>query len=197
MEELDAVNMLLRAIGSSPVNSLSNSHPEVVNARTTLRRVSKREQNRGWWFNIDYDVVYQRNSSNEISIPEEVVKFVAENAAYVKRGRKLYNNRDQTYKFECDVTAVEQVRAFEWDECPTTLQLYAAYLAGAEFINDEIEDTAKEDRFNQKAGLAKIELDKEDLQSMKVSVWHNPRIIRARGGVMPYQRGNKGLRPNG
>ena len=52
MLELDAINMMLRAIGSTPVNNVEIPQPDVANARRTLDRNRKSAQKRGWWFNI-------------------------------------------------------------------------------------------------------------------------------------------------
>ena len=48
MEELEALNLLLRAIGSDPVNSLKTNQPDAANAIDTLNRYRKRVQKRGW-----------------------------------------------------------------------------------------------------------------------------------------------------
>ena len=56
MEKLEAVQMLLRAIGSSPVNSLNVAHPDVANALNSLERLRKSVQKRGWWFNTKLEL---------------------------------------------------------------------------------------------------------------------------------------------
>lgn len=197
MTELEAVNMLLRAIGSNPVNSVSTDQPDVANARATLRRVSNKEQKRGWWFNMDYNLTYQANSDGEVLVPNEIVKFVPVDGNLVNRGGKVYNKSTQTYQINADVETLYVVRRFEWDILPETMQEFAANVAAVDFIADEIEDANKENRFQQKAGLAKIELDAEDLETSRVNVFNNVRIRSARIGVLPYGRGNIGLRPNG
>mgnify|MGYP003671659812 FL=1 len=78
---------------------------------------------------------------------------------------------------------------------PACIQEYAAYLACAQFISDEIEDPNKEEKYQRLAGISKIDVDEEDLDSARVNVFNNTRISRARGGVIPYQRRST-LRPN-
>ena len=195
MNELEAVQMLLRAIGSSPVNNLDVAHPDVANARACLDRLRKSVQKRGWWFNLDYDVIYQADEKGEVKIPKEITKFVADDARYVKRGRKVYDQYSQTFILNTNVTAIKSVRALEWDDMPASIQEYAAYLACAQFISDEIEDPAKEEKYHKLAGISKLDVDEEDLDSSRVNVFNNSRIARARGGVIPYQRRTT-LRPN-
>lgn len=195
MDELEAVQMLLRAIGSSPVTNLESAHPDVANARACLDRTRKSVQKRGWWYNIDYNVMYQPNNLGEIAIPTAITKFVADDVRYVKRGRKVYDAHKQTFKIDTNVTAIKTVRTLEWEDMPASVQEYAAYLGCAQFISDEIDDPTKQDKFQQLAGIAKIEVDAEDLDSTRVNVFNNNRIARARGGVLPYSLGTN-LRPN-
>tara|TARA_R110000851_G_scaffold138046_1_gene274188 strand:+ start:1055 stop:1651 length:597 start_codon:yes stop_codon:yes gene_type:complete len=195
MEELEAVQMLLRSIGSSPVNSLSVAHPDVANARACLERLRKSTQRRGWWFNIDYNVVYQKNGVGEVLIPKEITKFVADDVRYVKRGGKVYDAHNQTFRINKNITALKTVRALQWEHMPASLQVHAAYLACAEFISDEVEDPAKEDKYMKLAGIAKVDVDAEDLESSKVNVFHGARVSRARSGQTPYNK-TTNLRPN-
>ena len=196
MEKLEAVQMLLRAIGSSPVNSLNVAHPDVANALSSLERLRKSVQKRGWWFNTDYNVVFQAEvGTGEVGIPKEITKFIPAEATFVKRGRKVYNSQTQTFNIGTSVTALKTVRSLEWEDLPSSMQEYAAYLACAQFISDELEDTTKEEKYQKLAGIAKIDLDAEDLESIKVNVFHNARVMRARSGQTPYQN-RINLRPN-
>jgi len=195
MEELETVQMMLRAIGSSPVNSLSVAHPDVANAVATVNRLRKSVQKRGWWFNTDYNVNYQADVSGEVLIPKEITKFVAQDAALVKRGGKVYNQFTQTFNIGYTVLAIKTIRALEWADMPASIQEYAAYLACAQFVADELEDPAKEQKFTQLAGISKIDVDAEDLDSSRVNVFDNARVARARSGQRPYQAGGL-FRPN-
>lgn len=191
MNELDAINMLLRLIGSSPINNVATPHPDAGNARATLNRIRKQCQRRGWWFNIDYGVVYQPQSDGKIVIADEISTFVAEDKGVVQRGKFLYNKYNNTYIFKSNVVAQRIVREVEWDEMPSCVQEYCAYLAGAQFVRDELEDNQKQRSLEESAGIAMIDIKKQDLEEGRYNVFDNSRIARARLGVRPYQRGNK------
>lgn len=195
MDELEAVQMLLRAIGSSPVNNLDVAHPDMANARACINRLRKSVQKTGWWFNTDYNVVFQADVLGEVRIPKEVTRFIASDAQFVKRGRKVYNSQTQTFNIGASVTALKTVRSLEWAELPASIQEYAAYLACSQFISDEIEDPVKEEKYQKLAGISKIDVDEEDLESIKVNVFHNSRVSRARSGQTPYHS-QVNLRPN-
>lgn len=191
MTELEAVNMLLRLIGSSPVNSLQRAHPDVENAKSTLDRIRKQVQLRGWWFNLDYNVQYTPDSNGEIIVPSEVHKVFTNDSSVVLRGGKLYNQYEQTFTFTDNVIIARQTRLLDWDDMPHSCQLHAAYLSGAQFIRDELEDPQKKKDLERDAGAAMMELKKEDLEAMRYNMFSQGRVQRARLGVQPYSRGNR------
>ena len=193
MTELEALNMLLRLIGSSPVNDITTPHPDVSNARTTLDRVRKQAQRRGWWYNIDYGTKLTPNASKEVIIPKELTSVVACNRNYIKRGNKLYNKDDNTFQFtETTVDIHRTIRLLDWDDMPDCVQYYCAYLAASEFVRDELEDPQKQLELQQSAGLQMLDIKKQDLEEGQYNVFQNARISRARGGVRPYARNNVG-----
>ena len=58
--ELESVNIMLAAIGESPVNTLTGTLPaDVVMAQSTLTEVNKEVQSEGWSFNTEIDVTQQ------------------------------------------------------------------------------------------------------------------------------------------
>jgi hypothetical protein len=192
MNELEAMNMLLRLIGSSPVNNVETPHPDAANAKQTLDRVRRKLQRKGWWFSIEYCPTYTPNSdTKEIRIPATISSVVFNDPRITKRGNKLYDRRNNTYLFEEAITAYRQVRILEWDEMPATAQETAAYMAGAEFIRDELEDPQKEASLNESAAQASLLLKKQELEEGQYNVFNKARVAQARGGVRPYQRSNK------
>lgn len=191
MDELETLNMLLRLIGSSPVNSTITDHPDAANARATMQRISRRTQRRGWWCNIDYNVILQPNSSSEIIVSGLISSLVAENPCYILRGTKLYDKQSQTTLFSSDVTAVRIVRVLQWDEMPQVMQEYCAYYAASEFVRDELEDPQKESSLRESASASLLDLRKQDLEEGQYNIFSKPRVARARAGVSPYARSNK------
>ena len=186
MEELEAMNMLLRAIGSMPVNSLETSHPDAINAKATLDRMRKQAQQRGWWFNIDYDVMFTRDSAGEIRVSSNIKKAKFQDGSIVIRGGKLYNKEQQSYVFTTNPTAIRIQYELPWEDMPQSLQTYAAYIAADAFIMDETEDQGKAQGFLQKAGLAMVEVKREDLEQGNYNVFNKTRVHMARRGVRPY-----------
>ena len=185
MEELEAINLLLRAIGSDPVNSITTSQPDVANAKDTLNRYRGRVQKRGWWCNIQYNVEFQV-ANNEIRIPKEYTTVIFDNATLVKRGNRLFDKYNNTYQFTCNAIAKRTIYILSWDEMPDSMREVVAYQAAASFIRDEIEDTAKSEQMQNEAGMAMIDLKKEDLEQGQYNSFDKMRVIKARVGVRPY-----------
>jgi hypothetical protein len=191
MTELEALNMLLRLIGATPVNDVNTTYPEAANARVTLTRLRRKVQKRGWWFNIDYNLCYTPNEDGEIVVSDDITSLVADNPQFVLRGQKMYDKLNQTYIFACSVTAIKTIRTLEWDDMPESVREYAAYLAGAEFVRDEVEDYDKVKSLHFDAGQSLIEVKKEDLEAGQYNMFNSQRTLQARKGVQPYHRSNK------
>tara|TARA_B110000211_G_C13684454_1_gene380258 strand:+ start:14 stop:589 length:576 start_codon:yes stop_codon:yes gene_type:complete len=185
MEELEALNLLLRAIGSDPVNSVSTQQPDAANALDTLNRYRKKAQKRGWWFNIQYKVVFQV-VGGEIRIPKEYTTVVFDDTTLVKRGTRLFDKVNNTYQMTENKTAARTIYTTVWDEMPTSMQEYVAYAAAASFIRDEIEDSQKSQEFQVEAGLSMLDLKKEDLEQGQYNSFNKSRVVAARRGVRPY-----------
>ena len=190
MNELETLNMLLRAIGSSPVNSLQTDHPDAGNAKDTMDRIRGRAQRRGWWCNIDYDVTLEPNASDEVVMIGVVSSLVLSDRAYTLRGNKLYNKHTQSSKIYSTVHATRIVRVLDWDDMPPVMQEYCAYYAAAEFVRDELEDPQKESSMRESASASLLDLKKQDLEEGQYNIFAKPRVLRARSGIRPYGRDN-------
>ena len=186
MNELETLNMLLRLIGSSPVNSMNTKHPDAGNAEATMKRVSRRVQRKGWWCNIDYNLLAEPDSKGAIIVADTVSSLVAEDNRYVLRGRRLYNNRTQTAVFTAPVVIVRLIHILDWDDMPQIMQETAAYGAAAEFVRDELEDPVREQSLLQDHAKSYVDLKKQELEEGRYNIFNTPRIARTRSGVSPY-----------
>ena len=107
--ELEAINIMLAAIGEAPVNSLTGLLP--VDARTaqnTFTEINKEVQSEGWSFNTEIDVTLTRDGSNQISLPANVLRVDANIHQHptidpIQRGLKLYDRQNNKYEFDEDL----------------------------------------------------------------------------------------------
>lgn len=189
MTELEAVNMLLEAIGSDVVNSLGTTpaSPDVAAARRVLQRKAKMELRKGWWFNTDYGVDYEPHvSTGEITVPATLSSIRMMDSSIVRRDGKLYDTINQTYTFTTMQTAYKQIRLPQWDEMEADMQVYAAYLAAVEFVRNETNDMNLQTSFGKDAGLALIELKRTNLQMKRLNMFDTRASMVMRSGVRPY-----------
>ena len=107
--ELEAINIMLAAIGEAPINSLTDTLP--VDARTaqnTLTEVNKEVQSEGWSFNTEIDVTLTRDGSNQINLPINVLRVDPNIHQHptidpIQRGLKLYDRQNNKYEFDDDL----------------------------------------------------------------------------------------------
>lgn len=186
MDELTAVNFLLDAVGSSPVNSLTSGHPEVDEARTKIDAARKRVQSRGLWFNKDYDVTYTPEAVTKKIDLTGVRSIETFNNELVMRGTWLYNRLKQTYGFDDPVTIPVVIKYIQFNDMPEIAQEVAQYRAASEFVRSSIGDIGKADSLMEESRGLMVELNNEHLRNEKYNKFTTPRIRRARSGIRPY-----------
>ena len=107
--ELEAINIMLAAIGEAPINSLTDTLPvEARTAQNTLTEVNKEVQSEGWSFNTEIDVTLTRDGSNQINLPTNVLRVDANIHQHptidpIQRGLKLYDRQNNKYEFDDDL----------------------------------------------------------------------------------------------
>ena len=143
--ELEAVNIMLAAIGESPVNTLTGTLPvDVKLAQTTLEEVNKEVQTEGWSFNTEINVELTRDGSNHIALASNVL-IVDPNihdhpdVDAIQIGLKLYDRKEHTYEFDDDLKCtVVYFRTF--DEIPEPAKRYINIKAARIFVDRLVSD---------------------------------------------------------
>ena len=107
--ELEAVNLMLSAIGEAPVSSLTD--PSLLDAslaKEVLEQTSIALQTRGLHCNTDLNLKLTRDAtSNEINLPTNTAKVDSTGTSVtrdvVQRGSKLYDRDNHTFTFDEDI----------------------------------------------------------------------------------------------
>ena len=143
--ELEAVNIMLAAIGEAPINSLIGTLPvDARIAQSTLTEVNKSVQSEGWSFNTEIDVTLTRNVSNQINIPTDVLRVDANIHQHptidpIQRGSKLYDRLNNKFEFDEDlICTVVYFRDF--DEIPEPARHYMNIQAARKFVDRLVSD---------------------------------------------------------
>jgi hypothetical protein len=143
--ELEAVNIMLAAIGESPVNTLTGTLPvDVKLAQTTLEEVNKEVQTEGWSFNTEINVELTRDGSNHIALSSNVL-IVDPNihdhpdVDAIQIGLKLYDRKEHTYEFDDDLKCtVVYFRTF--NDIPEPAKRYINIKAARIFVDRLVSD---------------------------------------------------------
>lgn len=177
--ETEAVNIMLRAIGESPVNSLAGQNVDVVIAQALLNETSREVQSEGWHFNeeTEWELTPAVNT-NLIVVPDNVIRVDADKDTTVDlalRGVNLYDKKNHTYEFD-HVIKAEITWALIWTKLPESARNYIAIRAARKLQKDmvgstELDGFKAEDEARARARLVQEEGDTGD---------HN--ILNGKGG---------------
>ena len=170
--ELEAINIMLAAIGEAPVNTLTGSLPvDVKIAQSTLVEINKSVQAEGWSFNTEIDVTLTRNASKQIVLPVNVLREIGNIHQHpdidpIQRGLKLYDRLKNTFEFDEDlICTVVYFRDF--DEIPEQARSYINIRAARIFVDRLVSDQGlrtytKEDEIRARVTLTETDLANGD-----------------------------------
>ena len=170
--ELEAINIMLAAIGEAPVNTLPGALPvDVKIAQSTLVEINKSVQAEGWSFNTEIDVTLTPNTSKEIVLPVNVLRVDANIHQHpdidpIQRGLKLYDRLKNTFEFDEDlICTVVYFRDF--DEIPEQARSYINIRAARIFVDRLVSDQGlrtytKEDEIRARVTLTETDLANGD-----------------------------------
>jgi len=135
--KLEAINVMLTAIGESPVNTITSSTTTDVSiAIQILDNVSREVQSVGWHFNTDTNYLLAKNSSNQIVLPTNCLRVDNSHKDadldLVERGRKLWDRENHTYTITKDIR-VNITWFLEFTELPETARRYITIRAARIF----------------------------------------------------------------
>ena len=165
--ELEAINIMMAAIGETPVNTLTGTlAADVVMARSTLTEINKQVQSEGWSFNTEIDVTLTRDSSNNINLSSDVLRVDANIHQHptidpIQRGLKLYDRQNNTFVFEEDlICTVVYLRTFA--EIPEQARYYITIRAARLFVDRLVGDDGLRTYTQQDETRARVILTETD-----------------------------------
>lgn len=137
--ELDAVNIVLGALGEAPIATLTGTLPgDAAIAYRTLTEIRKRILMIGWDCNTEKEVQLSLNQDGEPVISPTTLKVELSVKGFngdvdiTQRGKRLYDKKNRTFVFE-KAPMVDQVVMLAWDDLPEQLRIYIALKAARVF----------------------------------------------------------------
>lgn len=124
--ELQAVNIILSAVGEDPVNSLGTDSSS--RAEDVLSEVSHEIQERGWHFNSEDDYEVSIASDGSVTLPGNIAQFDLTSYSQfdiVMRGQRLYDRKAHSFTgFGSGTLKGSVTWVLDWDELPPTARRY-------------------------------------------------------------------------
>ena len=153
--KLESVNIMLSAIGESPINTLSETTGltfdntvlpvDAQMALDVLQEQNRAIQSEGWSFNTEIDVTLQRNNvTKEIILPTDVLRVdpnIHQHPSIdaIQRGLKMYDRLNNTFLFENDlICTIVYFRDF--NEIPEPARYYITVKAARIFVDRLVSD---------------------------------------------------------
>lgn len=181
---LEAVNLILRAVGKAPVNSLGSGVPRDVSiAEDVLDDSARAILSDGWHFNTESEITLSP-SGGEITIPTTYLVVDVDLRDdpcrdLVQRGTKLYDKKNHTFTISKDVR-VQAIIGFPFDECPQTIRHYITVSAAREFQERFKVDSGLRRYTREDEERAKAKAIRAETRSADYNVLNGGRAIRQR-----------------
>ena len=136
--ELEAVNIMLSAIGESPVSTLNNaSLVDVSLAQSILKETSVDIQSQGLHCNTEINYPLVPNVSGEVIIPNNCVRIDTTEASadvdVTQRGNRLYNRKERSFNSFSGTLYVEMVLLLDFSDLPQHVRRYSTVKAARRF----------------------------------------------------------------
>jgi len=184
--ELDAVNIMLRNIGETPVVTLgSTAKPTAQKAQEMLAEESIRVQSEGYNFSTERELKLEPNDEGEIRLPSNTLSFnpttYSADRNLQEDGGKLYDVDNNSFQFDGPIY-IQAVLAKPFASLPQPVRWFIAVSASLRFANSESPGSSSM-RFTAKdVEEAKSSMDKYDRRLRKGGMRkHNPHVRRIRG----------------
>lgn len=171
--KLDAINILLAAIGTSPVNNIDTVNTDAVMAKNYIHNALKEIQTEKWYFNTEDNYQLIPDINNEIHLADNIINIdsigrFGENTNLIPRGKKLYDRLNHTYKIQNPITA-NIILCLEFDELPETAIQYIIAKAARKYQEELLGDPSLRTWTKEDEATARGRLIDEDLRIRKLS----------------------------
>lgn len=139
--KLEAVNIMLSAIGEAPVNRLSSGLVEAETAETILNQINRSVQAEGWHFNREKNVQVDPTYAGEIILAKNTIRADAmpeHNSEFdlTQRGGKMYDLTNHTFNIGKSIK-LDIVYELDFVDLPAVARRYIAVKA-ARILQDQI-----------------------------------------------------------
>tara|TARA_R110002167_G_scaffold17065_4_gene65821 strand:- start:955 stop:1536 length:582 start_codon:yes stop_codon:yes gene_type:complete len=170
LTQLEAVNIMLSAIGETPVNSLTSGLVEAELAETILGQVSRTVQTMGWSFNRDTGVILAQDTNGEVPLALNVLSadsvYESNGNNLVQRGQKFWDRTNRTFTIGKSVKA-DLIYELDFTDIPPLARSYITVRSARIFQDrvvgsDSLHGFQKRDEDEALIALKDAEADVQD-----------------------------------
>ena len=175
MSELEAVNLLLSAIGEAAVSSLETATTvEVTQAKKLLSNVNRAAQQKGWHFNTEWDVVLTRDSDDMIPLSESILSVYQPGQLMTIRGRSgsmfAYDLDNNTFTWTKNLNNAVTITLLDFIDTPNTFRQYVTTRAARIFQEEIVGQVSAETVNRQEEAEAYADLLDDDAERAGLNV---------------------------
>ena len=175
MTELEAVNILLAAIGEAAVSSLETATTvEVTQAKKLLSNVNRAAQQKGWHFNTEWDVVLTRDSDDRIPLSESILSVYQPGQLMTIRGRSgsmyAYDLDNNTFTWTKNLNNAVTITLLDFIDTPNTFRQYVTTRAARIFQEEIVGQVSAETVNRQEEAEAYADLLDDDAERAGLNV---------------------------
>ena len=175
MTELQAVNLLLSAIGEAAVSSLETvTTVEVTQAKNLLSNVNRAAQQKGWHFNTEWDVVLTRDADDRIPLSESILSVYQPGQLMTIRGRSgsmfAYDLDNNTFTWTKNLNNAVTITLLDFIDTPNTFRQYVTTRAARIFQEEIIGQVSAETVNRQEEAEAYADLLDDDAERAGLNV---------------------------
>lgn len=179
--KLDAINLCLSGIGLAPFSDEDNLDLDGALAKRTIERVSKEIQQRGWFFNKEYDWnLVPDSNTGQVTAPSNALSIVTTGASrgarLVLREGRLYDLVNHTYDVSelanhvvggVGTIQVSFIILLDFNDIPPIAQTAISYIARRQFAQDlEVDENRwKFQRQDEEDAISLLQ--REDMRNRK------------------------------
>lgn len=124
---LDAVNLVLRALGEPPLSSLNTQYPTLDLVLPAIDQAQRSLLTEGWWFNKFEPVPLHPDQNNRVTIPPDTLVFEPYSDQYLFTGEYV-RNLDGSLDITSTVRGA-RVANLPYEELPQMVRTAVAYSA--------------------------------------------------------------------
>ena len=177
MQKLEAVNIILRALGEHPVAALDVQYPTLNTVIPALDEAVTTVLSEGWWFNTRYRITLPIDVDGVTVVPDNTLKFYPDNARITFEGTRFIWKDTGNPLVDTPVCG----RLTSWlpfEDCPNTAQYCITYQAAYDtYVADNGVDSTAQKIQQKLAGFA-ISLSAEHTRSQNFSAQQKPTVRR-------------------